>query len=370
MYNNKNKIIVILLIITLIFSVFTIFVYSDSGLSVSAKGAVLYEPETNTFLYSKNANTRLAMASTTKIMTALIALESLDPNENIIVDDRAVGVEGSSIYLKSGETVKAIDLVYATILQSANDAAEALAYRISGSIEAFAQIMNEKAYSLGLKDTNFKNPHGLDAANHYTSPHDLAIITAHALKNENFKNISSTYKKEILSSESKKLLVNHNKMLKMYDGCIGVKTGYTKKSGRSLVCAAERNGLTLISVTIDAPDDWNDHTKLLDYGYDTLVAVTLAAKGQFSYKIPVINGNKAYINVSNKDSVRHITSKSDGEFETHIKLSRYVAAPIKQGDVIGKVLFVKNKKIISSVYLTADDSVEYKKDKKHFFAIS
>ncbi len=369
MYNNKYKIIVILFVITLIFSVFTVFVYSEGTLSVSARGAALYEPETNTFLYSKNSNARLAMASTTKIMTAFIALEKLDPEEYIIVDERAVGVEGSSIYLKAGEALKAIDLVYATLLQSANDAAEALAYRISGSIEEFSCIMNEKARSLGLEDTKFENPHGLDAKNHYTSAHDLAIIASTALKNESFKTICSTYKKEIISSEMTRVLVNHNKMLKRYDGCIGIKTGYTKKSGRSLVSAAERDGLTLISVTINAPDDWNDHKKMLDYGYGKLEAVMLAKSGEFSYQIPVIDGVKDYINISNKKSEKMIFYKGDSDFEAQVKLSRYVSAPVSQGAVLGKVLFIKSGKIISSLDLTADTGIDSKKTKNFFHSI-
>ncbi len=367
MYNNKYKILIILLIITLIFSLFTVFVYSENAVNISAKGAALYEPETDTFLYTKNTNAHLAMASTTKIMTSVIALEELDPNEYIEVDERAVGIEGSSVYLKSGEILKVVDLVYATLLRSANDAAAALAYRISGSLEAFSELMNKKTSVLGLKDTSFKNPHGLDDKEHYTSPHDLAIITAYALKNETFKKICSTYKKEITSSERTILLVNHNKMLKRYDGCIGVKTGYTKKSGRSLVSAAERDGLTLISVTIDAPDDWNDHRKMLDFGYSMLEAVMLAECGEYSYKIPVIDGERGYVTASNKNSSKMIFNRGNTNYETQIKLSPYVSAPIKSGDILGKVIFTKDGVIISSLDISADFDIACKRHKKNFF---
>jgi D-alanyl-D-alanine carboxypeptidase len=207
------------------------------------------------------------MASTTKIVTAVIALTELDSDKIIEVDKRAVGIEGSSVYLEEGEMLSAKSLVYATLLSSANDAAAALAYEISGDIPSFAMKMNELAASLGLQNTNFTNPHGLDDKEHYTSAHDLALLTAYAIKNPLFLEIASTKRAEIISSLKNRTLVNHNKLLSSYEGCVGVKTGYTKKSGRSLVSAAERNGKMLISVTINAPDDWIDHKRMLDFGF-------------------------------------------------------------------------------------------------------
>ena len=272
MKDNRDKIFALLIIATLIFSLFTVFVYSKQGtpIKLSAKSAVLYDTKSEVFIFEKNANTRLSMASTTKIMTAIVVLENADIDTTVIVDDRAIGVEGSSIYLEKGEEITIKALLYALMLRSANDAAEALAYEICGSIEAFSDLMNEKANSLGLKDTNFKNPHGLDAENHYTTAHDLAIISTEAIKNPVLRDISSTKKIEIESSVGSRILVNHNKLLTLYDGCIGIKTGYTKKSGRSLVSAAKKGDTTLICVTINAPDDWNDHKKLLNYGFSRL----------------------------------------------------------------------------------------------------
>lgn len=272
MKDNKEKVLALLIVLTLLFSLFTIYVASGNLPSVSARAATLYEPETGRFLYKKDADTRLPMASTTKIMTALIALEQLLPDRAITVDGRACGIEGSSVYLKPGEIISAEALIYALMLRSANDAAEALAYEISGSIEGFAELMNARVKSLGLTDTHFVNPHGLDHKEHYTTAHDLAIITAEALKLPKFAEISSTYKKTIKSSAETRLLINHNKLLKSYDGCIGVKTGYTKRSGRSLVTAADRDLCCLICVTIDAPSDWQDHRTLLDYGFALLKA--------------------------------------------------------------------------------------------------
>ena len=277
MKNNQTKLWVTLLIFTLLFSLFTVYVTSKENLSVSAKSAALYEPDSDTFIYKKNFNLRLPMASTTKIMTALLALEVLDTEKNVKIDERAVGVDGSSIYLEAGEEMSVMDLVYATMLASANDAAEALAYEIAGDIDSFSSFMNERAYEIGLKDTNFLNPHGLDASGHYTTAHDLALICAEALKNPTFRTVSSTYKRVIESNLKTRTVVNHNKLLKAYDGCIGVKTGYTKISGRSLVSAAERDGITLIAVTINAPNDWTDHKAMLDLGFSK---ATNVAKSQ------------------------------------------------------------------------------------------
>ncbi len=368
MYDNRSKIIVFIIILALILSLFTIFISSESApAAVSAKSAALYEPQTQRFLYLKNADERLGMASTTKIMTALLALETLDLSENVLVDDRAIGIEGSSIYLKSGEVMNALDLIYAVLLQSANDAAAALAYKISGSIEAFADLMNQKAKEMGLKNTNFTNPHGLDDENHYTTARDLAIISSAALCNKDFKTITSTYKKEIQSSDETRILVNHNKMLKMYDGCIGVKTGYTKKSGRCLVSAAERDTLTMICVTIDAPDDWNDHTKMLDYGYSLLEVRMLASVGEFNFKIPVLNGTNDCVSISNTEESKRIFKTSDSKVEYCVKLSRYASAPIKNGDILGYVIFTLDGENIAALNLYATENIDLKESKKGFF---
>ena len=274
MKENHDKLIAALIIATLIFSLFTIYAYSaqKTEVRVSAKACALYNPQNCEFLYTKNENARLSMASTTKIMTAIVAIESVDLSKMVTVDDRAIGIEGSSIYLKSGEEISVHALLYALLLRSANDAAAALAYDISGSIEAFSSLMNDKCTELGLSDTHFENPHGLDAQNHYTSAHDLAIISAYAISNPTFKEICSTRKIKIDSSLESRILINHNKLLSLYDGCIGIKTGYTKKSGRSLASAAEKDGNTLICVTINAPDDWNDHKKLFDFGFSQIYA--------------------------------------------------------------------------------------------------
>ena len=197
MNDNRKKLLIILLISVLIFSLFTLYISSETPFSVSARSAALYVPETDSFLYLKNPDEKRGMASTTKIMTALIALEQIREDELITVGDESCGIDGSSLYLKSGQTLSAIDLIYALMLQSANDAASALAYHISGGIEEFALLMNTKAEELGMTNTHFKNPHGLDDKEHFTTARDLAILSANALKNSRLREISSTQKREI-----------------------------------------------------------------------------------------------------------------------------------------------------------------------------
>ena len=187
MYDNRKKLLIILLISALIFSFFTLYISSEEPFSVSADSAAVYLPEPDRFIYLKNENERRGMASTTKIMTALIAIEALDEDEEITVGSESCGIDGSSLYLRPGEVMNSLDLIYALLLQSANDAACALAYRIAGGIEEFAHLMNKKAEELGLSETHYSNPHGLDDKEHYTTARDLAILSATALKNERIR---------------------------------------------------------------------------------------------------------------------------------------------------------------------------------------
>lgn len=277
MKNPKERFVIVSIFLILLFIFYATVVFSAGEITLSAKSAALYDPASKTFIYTKNADERLPMASTTKIMTALVAIENASLDQSVSVSDSAIGTEGSSLYLKRGEVLSMGDLLMGLMLRSANDAACAIAYEISGSIEGFADKMNEKASQIGANNTHFTNPHGLDDASHYTTAKDLAIIAAEALSNETFLSIVSTAKYIIKNNEGEaRLLTNHNKLLNLYDGAIGVKTGFTKKSGRCLVGAAERYGTRLISVTINAPDDWNDHKALLDYGFLKLKSIPLS----------------------------------------------------------------------------------------------
>ena len=308
--------------------------------SLSARSALLMESDSGTVVWEKNAHTRLPMASTTKIMTALVALELAAPDTVICVDGRAVGTEGSSIYLCEGEELTLEALLYALMLESANDAAVAIAIGVCGSEEAFVDAMNRKATSLGLSDTHFANPHGLDAEAHYTTAYELAIIAQKALENPLLKTIVSTRKTTIphQNTDAVRLLVNHNKMLRQYDGCIGIKTGYTQKSGRCLVSAAEKDGVTMIAVTIDSPDDWNDHTKLLDYGFANYQRVLLCPT-DYQFCLPLVGGKESYVMLGVAQEVSVTLPVGIGVIEQTVECPRHAFAPIKAGDTCGRMLF-------------------------------
>ena len=313
---------------------------------ISAAGAVLLEAESGEIVFAQNANTRLPMASTTKIMTALIALEALPLDTPIRITAAAVGVEGSSIYHCEGEILTLEQLLYALLLESANDAATAIAIAVAGSVEAFAARMNQRAASLGLTDTHFVNPHGLDGEEHYTTAYELALITREALQNPLFRTICATERKVIPlhGEEGTRLLLNHNKLLSSYEGCIGVKTGYTKRTGRCLVSAAERDGVTLIAVTLNAPDDWRDHTAMLDYGFALYEAVSLCEAGFFSHPLWMISGAQEYVMVENTQALTVTLRRDHGNLRCMVELPRFDYAPVTVGQKVGCLRFFEEKR--------------------------
>ena len=338
--------------------------------SLSAKSAVLLDASTNSIICQKDAHTKRAMASTTKIMTALVAAELCELDRVVSVNAGAVGVEGSSVYLYAGERLTMYELLCAMLLESANDAAAAIAFEVGGSIEGFCALMNEKAKELDLKSTNFTNPHGLYDEEHYTTAYELALIASAAIKNENIRRIVST-KKMTIGSEggTQRVLYNHNKMLSMYDGAIGVKTGFTKKSGRCLVSAAKRDGLTLIAVTIDAPDDWNDHTKLLDLGFENLCSLTLCQKGKASASLNVIGGMQDSIPLAYAETVS-VTVPKDRAADVKCTVesrTRYLFAPIPYEQVVGKAVFYLDGEIVASTELVASVALERRDKGLGFF---
>ncbi len=231
----------------------------------SAQAAILLDATEGRVLFSQNADQRLPMASTTKIMTAIVAIENMPTDYIVTVPKEAVNIEGSSIYLYEGEKITCLDLLYGLMLESGNDAAAAIAIAVGGTMERFVMLMNEKARELGLKNTHFANPHGLSNDDHYTSAADLAKLTDYALGDELFAKIVST--KRYTACNGARYYVNHNRLLFSYDGMIGVKTGYTIASGRCLVTAARRNGRTLIAVTLNDYYGSTDHVRMLDTGF-------------------------------------------------------------------------------------------------------
>ncbi|MBR7101162.1 MAG: D-alanyl-D-alanine carboxypeptidase [Clostridia bacterium] len=352
------------------FIFFTVIFFSlatiSYGAPVSAHHCALVEAETGDLVYEYDGNTKAPMASTTKIMTAVIALENGKLDKRVTIPREATGIEGSSIYLKEGETLSLEELLYALMLESANDAATAIAIEIGGSVDNFVEMMNHKAKELGLFSTHFTNPHGLDNEEHYTTACDLARLASYAMKNPVFEEIASTKKRIIpLSDDGSRVLINHNKLLRLYDGTIGVKTGFTKRSGRCLVSCAERNGIKLICVTLNASNDWNDHKALLDFGFTQYERIMLADSGDYTVSLNLINGEKGSVLCSNYDSLSVTLKKGvrDG-IRAVTEYDRLLSAPIKKGDRVGQVVFYQGDSKIGECPLYALESVRSLKYKK------
>ncbi|MBE6668080.1 MAG: D-alanyl-D-alanine carboxypeptidase [Ruminococcaceae bacterium] len=339
---------------------------------VSAKSAILINAEDGSVYYEKNPDERLGMASTTKLMTALVVSERLDPDKAVTVPKEAVGIEGSSIYLTEGERITVRELLYALLLSSANDAAVALALECADSIEGFCALMNEKADKMGLVNTNFTNPHGLFDENHYTTARELATVGRHALNNELIAEIVAT-KKATVSHDGEadaRLLVNHNKLLGKYDGAIGMKTGFTKKTGRTLVSAARRDGLTLIAVTLDAPDDWRDHKAMLDYGFEHYEKRVFYKAGEYSADIPLSDGYIRSVKVINTLPLALTVRKDCKDFSVRVEgYSRFLTAPVKAGEPFGQVVITADGKEISSPLVVAEGAAGKTKIKRNIFQI-
>ncbi len=339
-----------------------IFTLTDSSamidigeLSVSAKSAILCTDE-GLVLYEKQADIPLPMASITKVMTAIVALEAIkDTSVTVEVSSKAVGTEGSSVYLKNGEKVTLEMLLYSAMLESANDATVALAIAVAGSEEGFVALMNDKAKALEMKNTSFANPHGLPASEHYTTCEDYARLMAYALKNDAFREIISTKKKIYPSSDGSltRVLTNHNRLLNTYKDMIGGKTGFTKTSGRTLVTAAERDGTTLICVTINASNDWNDHTELFDEGFQRLNTQVFSCERE----VPLACGKADKVKCSFSEDIS-ITTENGTDIEVKYTLPRMLFAPVTKGQKVGYAVFYQNGKEILKKDIYAAETVE------------
>ncbi|HHT17288.1 MAG TPA: D-alanyl-D-alanine carboxypeptidase [Papillibacter sp.] len=329
--------------------------------AVSAKAYALVEAETGRLITGANVSERLPMASTTKIMTGLLACESGRLDEEFVVPEEPLRVEGSSMGLVPGERITLRDLVYGLMLESGNDAANTIAYLLEGSIEAFAEKMNEKAENLGLENTHFDNPSGLDGPTHYTTALDLARLGAHAMQNEDFADIVSTWEKRVPYNgiQNGRRLVNHNALLKQYEGTLGIKTGFTKKSGRCLVSCAKRNGVTLVVATLKGPDDWNDHRSLLDYGFSVLRRTRLL-RAKPDIQASIVGGVKDTIRCSfdEENLEASLSDKELPQVKTHILLRPFYYAAISKGQKLGEIVFTLDDVVLVSRPIYAAEPVE------------
>ena len=345
------------LILVFSFLLYLVYPIAKAEFSVSAKAAIVIAADTLEVLYEKSANQKLPMASTTKIMTALLLAEQPDLSKTVKTTKQMVTVEGSSMGLLEGDTVSYRDLLYGMLLASGNDAANTTAYVLAGSVQGFAKMMNEKAAELGMKNTSFVTPSGLDDENHYTTAYDLALLTAAALKNSAFRTACSS-KSAVLyygNPPYRRTLTNHNKLLGNYEGIIGVKTGFTKKSGRCLVTAAEGEGKRVIAVTLNDPDDWNDHRKLLDYGLKKTV-VTEFKNYDVTDVMPIVCGSADLVRVKCEQAKICTAVGTENEIKRKIILPKFIYAPISAGEKVGEIEYYFKDTLVktSDIFSVAD----------------
>lgn len=357
-----KKTVAILLCSIFLWSATTIKTHAQN----SAKAAITIEAQTGISLYEKNADEQLPMASTTKIMTALVALENADINQTFTVSETACKVEGTQIGLLAGDQISLNDLLHMLMMKSANDAAQTIAENISGSLEAFAELMNERAKQMGLTHTHFENPHGLPSDNHYTTARELALIAAEALKNDTFAQIVSTKKKKL--DYHGLVIENSNRLLFSYEYTTGVKTGFTKAAGRCLVTSAKKDGVTLINVTLNDGNDWQDHTEMFEESFRRVSSYTLYEAGQYSITVPVLNGTHP-ARFTNPEPVYGVCI--DGQKIEYIPtdcLPQSLYAPI-QKETFDQQVYVElayKNRLVGTMKLTLCESVAQKEDEQTF----
>ncbi|MBM6919574.1 D-alanyl-D-alanine carboxypeptidase [Phocea massiliensis] len=351
------------------FSLFVAGVRVSAGDSISAKAYLLMDAATGKVLAAKNETQRLPIASTTKIMTALLALEQPNVKERFCVDADAIRVEGSSMGLLPGDEVSLYDLAGGMLSASGNDAANAAAVRIGGDLSSFAQMMNDRAASLSMEDTHFVTPSGLHDDEHYSTVKDLALLAREALQNPMFRSLCSQSHVTLYYGNPPyyRTLMNHNRLLSSYEGCIGVKTGYTKTAGRCLVSAAERDGVTLICVTLSAPNDWEDHKTLLDRGFRASEPVTKEVDVS-DVQIPVVGGTQQTITVRAASTLTACLSETEWqEIVREIECPPFLYAPVQKGDYIGDAVYTYRGNVIGRIPLIAASNTAYHEESPSFF---
>lgn len=332
-----------------------ILLFSVPSYGLSAKSAILMDCATGRILYSKNVDRRSLIASTTKIMTAIIVCEQCNVLDRMRVPKEAVGIEGSSLYLQEGEVLTVQELLYGMMLHSGNDAAVALAIYCGGTVENFVQLMNDKARALGLRNTHFENPNGLDGKEHYSTAADLSVLAAYAMKNPVFEKIVSTKTIKI----GQRYLKNHNKLLWMVDGADGIKTGYTKAAGRILVSSALRQGRRLVAVTICAPNDWQDHTQLLENGFSQYETRTIVEKNVILGVAEIAGGTCDGVELIASEPFAYAL-RYDEEPKIVLPSPGFVYAPVSMGQSAGYAQVYLGDQPIGSVPLVFGQTVEQK----------
>lgn len=357
-YLVKKMLASAILPLALVLPAFFVPVSAQEAPTVSARCAAVIHMDTGEVLFEKNGSEQRAMASTTKIMTALLTLEeaAID-NREVEITREMVLVEGSSMGLREGDRLTLHDLAVGMLTVSGNDAANSAAIAISGSREAFVERMNLRAKELGMANTHFDTPSGLDGDTHYSTALDMAKLGAAAMSNPDFAAIagSQSMKVTFLSPEKTVTYQNHNKLLKLYEGCTGVKTGFTKKAGRCLVSSAEKDGVRLVAVTLDAPDDWNDHKALLDYGFSCMTTLTYD-ESEYTCRIPVAGIGELTVKGAEEPKTVALPVSKEGSVRRIVEIPRFLYAPVQKGEQVGCVRYVLEEKTVAEIPLLAGES--------------
>ena len=333
-----------------------------AGPEVSAQSAVVLTADTGAVLFEKDGHTPRPVASTTKIMTALLALEAAQEQGDPLVDitQEMVTVEGSSMGLQAGDSISLTGLAAGMLLASGNDAANAAALYLDGSLESFAARMNQRAAALGMEDTHFVTPSGLDGEDaqglaHLSTAYDMALLARAALEDQAFRQLCSSPSLAVAFAEPVKRVTytNHNKLLTQYPGCVGVKTGFTKEAGRCLVSAAERDGALLIAVTLNAPNDWEDHTALLDYGFSQVEPYQLAG-GDVRLTVPVVGSPVEAVSLRGSNGGEVTLPLGQGaQVERVVRVPKFLYAPVEAGEQVGEICWYLEGQLLGSAPLTA-----------------
>lgn len=321
--------------------------------AISAECAILIDAQTGRVLYEKKAEEKSLIASTTKIMTALVICEQTNVLDRVKIPKEAVGIEGSSMYLKEGEVLTVQELLYGLMLQSGNDAAVALAIYCGGTVEGFTELMNDKAHRLGMTQSHFTNPNGLDSPGNYSTARDMAILTAYAMQNPIFAQTVST--KTITIGE--RCLRNHNKLLWQLEGANGVKTGYTKAAGRILISSVTRMGRQLIAVTFNAPDDWQDHKTLIEDGFSRFTVQQLVRQGQTLGQLELAGGQETSVDLIAAEDFSY--SLAQGERVTiSLPEAGFAYAPVAEGQEAGFAHILVDGTAVAKVPLVYGATIE------------
>ena len=348
---RTRKIIVAAILCGMIYNIYLgrCGIQADFSAEISAASAVVMAGD-GTVVYEKNADEQRLIASTTKLMTALVAIERTEPDDPVEVRAECCGIEGTSMYLAPGQILTADELIAGLLLSSGNDAAEALAVGLCGSEEAFVAEMNAKAAQLGLSRTSFVNPHGLDADGHCSTARDLARLTLACMENERFVRLDSM--RECVIGD--KSYVNHNKLLGLCEGCIGGKTGYTRAAGRCLASCCERGGTRFVCVTLCAPNDWNDHIQLYEAAFscwENRVAVSPEQR----FEIPVAGENAIAVASPEKELRLYLPRQEELSFVT--ETPRFVHAPVRKGDCAGRVVVLRGGEAAGEIRLVFTETI-------------